>query len=86
VDLFRFVPGYRHVISDEGKEPLFLVLAAFVVGFPCARGYAREARKRGWGSGSVDGVDLHHEVVGIILMLVAGIAAVRRLVRLVGGD
>jgi hypothetical protein len=44
VDLLRFVPGYRHVIFDEGKEPLFLVLAAFVVGFLCARGYAREAR------------------------------------------
>jgi hypothetical protein len=75
VDLFRFVPEYRHVTFDEGKEPLFLLLAAFVVGFFCARGYARQARKRGWGSGSVGGDHLRHEVVGIIPMLFAGIAA-----------
>jgi hypothetical protein len=75
LDLFRFVPGYRHLIFDESKEPLFLLLLAFVVAFLCARGYARAARKHGWGSGSVGGVHLHHEVVGIILMLVAGIWA-----------
>lgn len=43
--------------------------------FLCARGYARAARKRGWASGSVGSVHLHHEVVGIVLMLVAGIWA-----------
>jgi hypothetical protein len=75
VDLFHFVPGYRHLVFDEGKEPLFLLLLAFVVAFLCARGYARGARKRGWGSGSIGGVHLHHEVVGIILMLIAGIWA-----------
>jgi len=72
VDLFRFVPGYRHLVFHEGKEPLFLLLLAFVMAFLCARGYARAARRRGWGSGSVGGVHLHHEVVGIILMLIAG--------------
>jgi hypothetical protein len=75
MDLFRFVPGYRHLIFDEGKEPLFLLLLAFVVAFLSARGYARAARKRGWGSGNVGGVHLHHEVVGIILMLAGGIWA-----------
>ena len=75
MDVFRFVPGYRHVVFAEGKEPLFLLLFAFIVAFLCARGYAREARKRGWGSGSVGGVHLHHEVVGIILMLLAAICA-----------
>jgi hypothetical protein len=31
------------------------------------------ARKRGWGSGSSGGVHLHHEVVGIVLVLIAGL-------------
>jgi len=73
VDLFRFVPGYGNVIFDEGKEPLFLLLLAFLIAFGGARGYARMARKRGWGSGSIGGVHLHHEVVGIALVLIAGL-------------
>ena len=76
MDLFRFLPGYRDHVLGEGKEPLLLLLLAFVIAFSCARGYARMARKRGWGSGSIGGVHLHHEVVGIVLMLVAGLAAV----------
>jgi hypothetical protein len=74
LDLFRFIPGYRDVIFDEGKEALFLLLLAFVIAFACARGYARLARQRGWGSGSIGGVHLHHEVVGIVFMLAAGLA------------
>ncbi|HLX19474.1 MAG TPA: hypothetical protein VKR23_04930 [Gaiellaceae bacterium] len=70
MDLFRFVPGYRNVIFHEGKEPLFLLLLAFLIAFLGAHGYARMARTRKWGSGSVGGVHLHHEVVGIILALV----------------
>jgi hypothetical protein len=31
--------------------------------------------KYGWGSGSVGGVHLHHDVVGIVLVLVAGLVA-----------
>lgn len=73
MDLFRFVPGYRSVIFDEGKEPLFLLLVAFLIAFAGARGYARMARRRGWGSGSIGGVHLHHEVVGIVLVLIAGV-------------
>jgi hypothetical protein len=73
VDLFRFIPGYSGVIFDEGKEPLFLLLLAFLIAFGGARGYARMARKRGWGSGSIGGVHLHHEVVGIVFVLVAGL-------------
>jgi hypothetical protein len=75
VDLFGFLHGYRDVIFDEGKEPLFLLLVAFVIAFSCTRGYTREARKRGWGSGSVKGVHLHHIVVGIVFVLVAGLSA-----------
>jgi lysyl-tRNA synthetase class 2 len=79
VDLFHFVPGYRSVIFDEGKEPLFLLLLGFLVAFAGARGYARLARKRGWASGSVGGVHLHHVVVGIVFLLVAGLVTFTRL-------
>jgi hypothetical protein len=74
LDLFRFIPGYRGVIFNEGKEPLFLSLVAFVIAFAGARGYSRLARQRGWGSGSIGGVHLHHNVVGIALLLGAGLA------------
>jgi hypothetical protein len=75
VDLFRFIPGYRGLIFDEGKEPLFLSLLAFLIAFTCTRGYTRLARKRNWGSASVGGVHLHHVVVGIVFVLAAGFAA-----------
>jgi len=73
VNLFRFIPGYGGVIFDEGKEPLFLLFVAFLIAFACTRGYTRRARDRGWGSGSVHGVHLHHVVVGIVFVLVAGL-------------
>jgi hypothetical protein len=73
MDLFRFIPGYRGVIFDEGKEPLFLLLVAFLIAFGATRGYTRLARKRGWGSASFGGVHLHHCVVGIIFVLAAGL-------------
>ncbi len=78
MDLFRFIPGYRAVIYDEGKEPLFLLFLAFLIAFACARGYTRLARKRGWGSASVGGVHLHHIVIGIVLLLTAGLVAFTR--------
>jgi hypothetical protein len=36
------------------------------------------ARKRGWGSGSIGGVHLYHEVVGIVFVLVAGLIVFTR--------
>jgi hypothetical protein len=78
VNLFRFIPGYEGVIFDEGKEPLFLLLLAFLIAFAATRGYTRLARKHGWGSGSVGGVHLHHVVVGIVFVLAAGLAAFTR--------
>jgi hypothetical protein len=79
VDLFHFIPGYRSVIYAEGKESLFLLLLAFLIAFGGARGYARMARKRSWGSGSIGGVHLHHEVVGIVLVLIAGLTLFTRI-------
>ncbi len=78
MDVFRFVPGYQGVIFDEGKEPLFLVLVAFVLAFACARGYARLARKHGWPSGNIGGVHLHHVVIGILVVLASGVVSFSR--------
>jgi hypothetical protein len=76
LDLFRFIPGYSAHITEDGKEPLFLLLLAFLITFALTRLYTRLARVRGWGSGNVGGVHLHHMVVGIILVLAAGLAAI----------
>ncbi len=73
MDLFRFIPGYTEHIYEAGKEPLLFVFVAFLVAFAIPRGYTRLARARGWGSGSVGGVHLHHIVPGIILVLVSGL-------------
>jgi hypothetical protein len=73
MNIFRFVPGYEHNIFDAGKEPLFLLLLSFLVAFFLTRLYTRLARYRGWGSGNVGGVHLHHVVPGIILVLVSGL-------------
>ncbi len=76
--MFRFLPGYHEWVYDEGKEPLFLLVLAFLVAFSLARGYTRLARTRGWGSGAVHGVHLHHVVPGIVLVLGAGLLAFSR--------
>ena len=72
MDLFRFVPGYETSIYEAGREPIFVALLAFLICFVITRGYTRMARVRGWGSGSVHGVHLHHVVVGIVLALASG--------------
>jgi hypothetical protein len=73
VNLFRFIPGYETHIYDEGKEPLLFLFLAFIVAFALTRLYTRMGRKRGWGSGNVGGVHMHHMVPGIILMVLCGI-------------
>jgi hypothetical protein len=72
VNVFRFVPGYETSVYEAGREPIFVALLAFLICFAITRGYTRIARIRGWGSGSVHGVHLHHIVVGIVLALVSG--------------
>ena len=72
MDLFRFVPGYETSIYEAGREPIFVALLAFLICFVITRGYTRIARVRGWGSGSLHGVHLHHVVVGLVLALVSG--------------
>ena len=73
MNIFRFAPGYEQYIYDAGKEPLFLLLLSFLIAFFLTRLYTRLGRVRGWGSGNVGGVHLHHIVPGIILALVAGL-------------
>jgi hypothetical protein len=72
VNLFRFIPFYESEVYQAGREPIFVALVAFLICFVFTRGYTRMARVRGWGSGSVHGVHLHHIVVGIVLSLVSG--------------
>jgi hypothetical protein len=75
-DLFHFVPGYQHYVYDSGREPLFFLLLAFLLTFLAVRTYTRVGRSRGWRSGSVRGVHLHHLVPGIIATLAAGTAII----------
>jgi hypothetical protein len=73
MNLFRFVPGYTDYVYEAGKEPLLLMLIAFLVTFLLTRAYTRTARERGWGSTHVGDVHMHHVVVGIVLMIAAGV-------------
>jgi hypothetical protein len=72
MNVFRFFPGYETHIYGGGREPAFLMLLAFVLTLAGTRFYTRMARIRGWGSGYVGGVHVHHLVPGIVLSLVAG--------------
>jgi len=73
MNLFRFIPGYSENVYDAGKEPLLLMLIAFLLAFLLTRAYTRIARVRGWGSTHVGDVHMHHVVVGIVLMTIAGV-------------
>jgi len=55
-----------------GREPLLLMLAASLLTLAGTRTYTRLARARGWGSGKLGDVHVHHLVVGIVLVLIAG--------------
>jgi hypothetical protein len=76
LDIFRFIPGYSETIVAAGKEPVLLLLLAFLITFVLTRLYTRLARVYGWGSGSVHGVHLHHMVIGILIVLATGIVAI----------
>jgi hypothetical protein len=61
-----------HHLGLAGREPLLLMLAASLLTLAGTRTYTRLARARGWGSGKLGDVHVHHLVVGIVLVLVAG--------------
>jgi hypothetical protein len=75
-DFFHFIPGYSHYVYRGGREPLFFLLLSFLATFAVVRGYTRIARVRGWGSGSIRDVHLHHLVPGILASLAAGTAII----------
>lgn len=75
-DFFHFVPGYGHYVYRPGREPVFFLLLAFLLTFVAVRAYTRLGRARGWGSGSMRGVHLHHLVPGILACLAAGTAII----------
>ncbi len=66
------VDFYRDHIIDSGRQAAFLLVLAFLITFVLTRMYTRLARTRGWGSGSVGDVHLHHMVVGVVLILFSG--------------
>ncbi len=75
-NFFHFVPGYSHYIHRGGREPLFFLLLAFLATFIGVRFYTRVGRIRGWPSGSVRDVHLHHLVPGILASLASATAII----------
>jgi hypothetical protein len=73
VSLLAFDAVRLHRFGLAGREPLLLVLAASLVTFAATRCYTRLARARGWRSGRVGNVHLHHLVLGNALTLVSGL-------------
>src|SRR5439155_26437077 len=61
-----------HHYGLAGREPLLLMLGASLLTLIGTRTYTRLARARGWRSGRVGDVHVHHLVIGIVLALVAG--------------
>jgi hypothetical protein len=61
-----------HRFGLAGREPLLLMLAASFLTFGLTRLYTRLARARGWGSGRVGDVHVHHMVLGNVLTLTCG--------------
>jgi hypothetical protein len=78
------VPGWSDVadlytaeVVDTGKQPLVLLLVAFVVAFLLIRASTRMIRAGvRWWPGNVEtggGLHVHHVVFGVVLMLAAGV-------------
>jgi hypothetical protein len=75
-DFFEFIPGYSHYIYRGGREPLFFLLLAFLATFVAVRAYTRIGRIRGWPSGTVRDVHLHHLVPGVLISLASATAII----------
>lgn len=63
--------GFEININGDRTIP-FIILLAFLITFALTRLYTRLARVRGWGSAHAGDVHVHHMVVGIIFVIVAG--------------
>src|SRR5712691_6274617 len=67
---------YAREMGLHGREPLLLLLLAFLITFALTRLYTRLARVYGWGSASAGGIHLHHMVVGIVFILFSGLVEI----------
>jgi len=81
LDAIRF-----HRFGLAGREPFLLMLAASLVTFAVTRIYTRVARVRGWRSGRVGDIHLHHLVVGNVLILSCGMFEIAFQPRDIGVD
>lgn len=69
------VDRYHDQIVEPGKQPIFLLLVGLVASFGFIRLSTRmiRAKVRWWpGNVSASGTHLHHELFGVVVMLVAG--------------
>jgi hypothetical protein len=62
--------------ESGGRRSLALLLLAFVLTFILTRLYTRRARAFGGGGLTIDGVHVHHLVVGIVLALVSALLTI----------
>lgn len=78
MDWHWLVGSYHEQIVKSGKQPLLLLLIGLIGGFLFIRTSTRmiRAQVKWWpGNVSAGGIHLHHEVFGVLLMLVSGAAA-----------
>ncbi|WP_263170928.1 hypothetical protein [Streptomyces sp. SCSIO ZS0520] len=70
---------YTRTILDSGKQPLLILLVAFIVAFLFIRLSVRMIRAEvSWWPGNIEGegFHLHHVVFGIVFMVIAGFGLV----------
>jgi hypothetical protein len=76
VDWSWFFGSYHDEIVEPGKQPILVLLIGLIVGFGIIRTSTRmiRAQVKWWpGNVSAGGVHLHHELFGVVLMLVSGV-------------
>jgi hypothetical protein len=76
VDWSWFFGSYHDEIEAPGKQPIFILLIGLILGFSLIRTSTRmiRAQVRWWpGNVSAGGVHLHHEIFGVVMMLVSGV-------------
>jgi lysyl-tRNA synthetase, class II len=65
-------PVQIHRYGLAGRNALLLLLGASLATFICVRLYTRLARRYNWPSSELGGVHVHHMVVGVVIVLTAG--------------
>ncbi len=65
-------PVEIHRYGLAGRNALLLLLGASLATFVCVRIYTRLARRYDWPNSKLGGVHVHHMVVGVVIVLAAG--------------